>query len=74
LLRGFTEHRNERKVPVMRLRLRVSLRLLKSSNTLLIVNAKTGVFQHHDRSRLMKVSIRQPGTADEPVARCSRLI
>jgi hypothetical protein len=68
LLHGFTEHPNERKAPVMRQRLRVSLRLLKSSNTLLIVNAKTRVFQHHDRSRLMKVSIRQPGRS-EPVAR-----
>jgi hypothetical protein len=37
LLHGFTEHPNERKVPVIRQRLRVSLRLLKSSNTLLIV-------------------------------------
>jgi hypothetical protein len=45
----------------MPLRLCVSLRLLKSSNALLIVNAKTRVFQHHDRSRLMKVSIRQAG-------------
>jgi hypothetical protein len=62
LLYGFTEHPNERKVPVMRQRLRVSLRLLKSSNTLLIVNAKTRVFQHHDCSWLMKVSNRQPGT------------
>ena len=45
----------------MPLRLCVSLRLPKSSNAPLIGNAKTRVFQHHDHSRPMKVSIRQAG-------------
>jgi len=62
LLHGFTEHPNERRVPVMQLRLCVLLRLQKSSNTLLIVNAKTRAFQHHDRSQQIKISIRQAGT------------
>ena len=46
----------------MQLRLCVLLRLQKSLNTLLIVNAKTRAFQHHDRSQQIKISIRQAGT------------
>jgi len=40
----------------MQLRLCVLLRLQKSSNTLLIVNAKTRAFLHHDRSQQIKIS------------------